>query len=457
MYELTCPACKAVQKTPFVRLGAVAVCPSCSHTYPVKKEYFAQVPGPMPVSAELVDRVLGISTGAAPRGQPGAAAPTTPAPASSSSASTTASPAITSSPTPASAPPNSGTYVAGARAQQKPADESATEPAQVFVPPTESPKSAKSNKRNTERTTTSPKYGKTARRRSSTPLVASVVVLVLLLATVGGFVYYLMNGNGSGENGAPIVRGPNPGGGGPITPPKPIVPATSPATPATKPAIYNPDLAESKGRASELGTWEQKDDRQVYKEVAKSTEITLEDDQVSDAGPDKKMFTARLVIQGKDPYIDTTVHLKLINDEGMVFATFDRTYNIVRQGDPAQIEIPIPANLDKLKAKQDWEIDVGTRLKDAIPYEKIDFDSMNFGIETRIQITAVNTSARPIKATYFIITALTAKGETLGPWTAKLVTKKPIAAGAKAQAAVQLPINARQKVKSFTVTAIGVP
>lgn len=40
MYELTCPACRKVMETPFVRLGAVAVCRLCGQPFPVKSDSF---------------------------------------------------------------------------------------------------------------------------------------------------------------------------------------------------------------------------------------------------------------------------------------------------------------------------------------------------------------------------------------------------------------------------------
>ncbi len=60
MYQLTCPSCKTQYKTPFVRMGAVAICGNCSHKYPVKTEYFVKLPPENPVAPELVDRLLGI-------------------------------------------------------------------------------------------------------------------------------------------------------------------------------------------------------------------------------------------------------------------------------------------------------------------------------------------------------------------------------------------------------------
>jgi hypothetical protein len=60
MYQLTCPSCKTPYKTPFIRMGAVAICANCSHKYPVKTEYFVKLPPENPVPPELVDRLLGI-------------------------------------------------------------------------------------------------------------------------------------------------------------------------------------------------------------------------------------------------------------------------------------------------------------------------------------------------------------------------------------------------------------
>lgn len=53
MYELTCPACRQVMKTPFARLGAMATCAKCKHRFAVTNHTMRRLV-PSPPSEPLV-------------------------------------------------------------------------------------------------------------------------------------------------------------------------------------------------------------------------------------------------------------------------------------------------------------------------------------------------------------------------------------------------------------------
>ena len=46
MYELTCPSCRAVRTSPFVRVNAVTRCPACGHVGRISPGHFQRVPPP---------------------------------------------------------------------------------------------------------------------------------------------------------------------------------------------------------------------------------------------------------------------------------------------------------------------------------------------------------------------------------------------------------------------------
>jgi hypothetical protein len=159
MYQLTCPSCKTPHKTPFVRMGAVAVCGNCSHKYPVKVEYFIKLPPENPASPEMVDRLLGIvpftpgSTGMAmaassmttgnitgsgvimPNVPPVAPAPA-PAPAKSNPPAKSPAPTVANNPPSSVTPPGVRPAAQPAAAAPKPAAPAQAAPA---APPAPAP------------------------------------------------------------------------------------------------------------------------------------------------------------------------------------------------------------------------------------------------------------------------------------------------------------------------------
>ncbi|MEM8739617.1 MAG: hypothetical protein AAGG38_14235, partial [Planctomycetota bacterium] len=45
MYELTCPSCRGVRRSPFVRQGAATRCPSCGHVWRISEAHLTRVKG----------------------------------------------------------------------------------------------------------------------------------------------------------------------------------------------------------------------------------------------------------------------------------------------------------------------------------------------------------------------------------------------------------------------------
>src|SRR5687768_10530263 len=64
MYELTCPECRHVMKTPFARVGAKAACPQCKRNFSVSTDSLRRL-GPPPWVPEPL--TLGAGEAAATR------------------------------------------------------------------------------------------------------------------------------------------------------------------------------------------------------------------------------------------------------------------------------------------------------------------------------------------------------------------------------------------------------
>jgi len=76
MYQLICPECRTVHPTPFVRIGAVAVCRRCGASFPVTEDNVKRL---MTTSSMLLEESLLIDPAEAKAHAPDADAPAAPA------------------------------------------------------------------------------------------------------------------------------------------------------------------------------------------------------------------------------------------------------------------------------------------------------------------------------------------------------------------------------------------
>jgi hypothetical protein len=413
MYELTCPDCRNVMKTPFVRVGAVATCAKCKRQFPVTADGVRRVSAsPGAAAAGLAGAMAGASAVAASNVAGAAADEFVPATLDTPDSPTASAPPIVSR-EPARETPRP-TVPEAARSE-------ADEVADQLAP---------SSRRRPIRP---------VRNRQKGPLILLALVAVLLAAGVGIGVYAWMS--------QPVST----------TQPGDAPDAAEPD--AGTPAVELPTLDHGVRivQAQTLVPREWKTRAIGDPPSQQAGPVTLEDARVEyEGGGEPGTFRARVVASSFDMFESVGVTIYLLNQDNQPIATTDASVKLLTSHRPQELEIAVPAELARETIEVDWRARPGPRLTSAVPYESRVVEPARVeNNRTAFRIEAYNPLANTARRSLFLVTASDDGGRVVERWLVDW--SEPVGPKQRVEVAVITALKPERRVAMWSITGVAVP
>lgn len=441
MFELTCPSCKNTTRLAFVRPGAVASCAGCKRTYAIKADHFKKL-APQPVESGIIDATDPLVSGAAPVAG-NSASPAFPAELGGETPSNPAVPAAAAPPKPASRPPF------------RPPAPAPKQPAITPAPPAAAPPRRR------------------RRRRSALLLAFTVLAILLGLGAVAVTVYRVTHTTEPAPAAPPEPAAAlNPAGAGPTIAPSPrpaetpsvvAAPPSQPVTPTppTPPAALDAaddDTALSRPpRNFPAPTWAEVPRNFKAPRTDPNSPIQLRDDRIADDNTGKAGFTARVVVQGKELFESTRIHLALFDAKDVPLAKLTLSVPLLGAGASQTIRVNLPDEKPERPAngvrRVAWWVEPGESHTGQTPLGSVHMETDNTSRRT-IRLLAFNPSDQMLGKVFFVLRKRDTQLGEAAQWLA--VHDKPVPGKQRIECRVIIPGSSEFKTDSWDVTGVGV-
>lgn len=399
MYELTCPYCRHVASSSFVRKGAMARCAQCGRDYLIKAETYRRTAAEVPESLEA----LSATAATAPPAQaaaPPPAAPARPAPATPTVRATPLPPAASN---PGSTPPPTqagGTPARPAPARPPAGDSPRPAPAPVLDPGAPNPNAPPPDP-DVVRV-----LARRARKRQINPAARWLILFLLLsVFVVVVLVKYHEAQKRSQEGLNPLVGAET----------RPAIPASQPAHNNLPPvdqrvAILNAEALPLAGK------WFSADEPAKFN--TPDPMIVLRKENVARLPDAGSYYEAEVVAQTFEFIETATVHLALVDANDHVFARTRLTLVLLNSQRSVPLRVDIPTELVNRTSRVDARIEAGPRLPGGVLFDDTLVEPVSAKKGFAVKITAYNPLTQPLKRALFLLTARDDKGRAVGQWQA---------------------------------------
>jgi hypothetical protein len=403
MYELTCPACKHVMKTPFARIGAMASCAHCKQRFPVTAEALRRVGTAQPSDAL-----------AAPAAEPHAPAPHEPP-----------KPAARR---PAAEPPLPRP-VAGGPVGADLLDDEEEDPASSDVEALAGAAAGVSGASRRRR-----QLLHNQRRRQRGPvIVLSIVCLLMAVGLTWAVIYFRGRPAGLPAGGAAMQPSPAAVVEDTLDPSLTLL-APEPVERPTWSVVHEPGFVASKPHPP------------VY----------LQNDRALRDASGHHRFEADVETKTFDVVVQATAVLTLVDQEGTAYARIAWPLRLLTAKRAARLGVPIPddlfARLDTVDCKM--EVDPSQRVAGGAPFENPILEPRAMGARTGLEVRTYNPLQTPLSRAIFLVTAYDAQENQIGAWL--LNWRDPVGGKQPVKFAAMLPLHTRD-VARWAIAGEGVP
>lgn len=450
MYAVTCSSCSHVEKSPFARVGAVMVCPSCKSPVQLRVE---DVKHQVKLRTEGDDDLFKLT----PLAVEEAAAATTALEEPTVKQTTT----IKASDLEIHEDQAELAHAASRRAEtqrkQKPKAQAITRPGLSS--------------------------GELAqhlaqKRKKKTMLVgggvalAAVIGLVVLLSSMGG------NGTGPGKdtnkdgNLAVIPDPLTPKDGSAVTSKDATKDATKDGStplpvkdsaitkdagksvdPTKDKSVPVPPAAALRITALPLGIDSWQPVNEPFRPVAPGSRVLVINDVREEGGGGGQLFKAQVISQG---VASALISVALVNDEDRVYARFERPHFLIDGKTPRPVQLSIPPELWSATSSVYWQVQpIDTHLTNLTLLEDTLAEPIKDEKEVTIKISAYNGSNFQLKDAAFVIQGIDSTGQVASQWRLKFPSAVEARSWLKFEA--QLPGAAAKDVNSWRVLGAGLP
>lgn len=411
MYELTCPDCKKVMKTPFARVGAVATCTQCKRRFSVSAETLRRTVIPQPTDA--------LSAGVEPMAVPHQPAPVRGTPAEPPKPAPR--PPVTASKPTASGPVGADLL-----------DDDELEPESQDVAALASAAGAGIGRGARQRI----QYQRDMQRRQQRPMLLLSLLFLILAGGIAATVVYLK----SRQPSAPA----NTGNTSSTSQTPPIRALDEKLTLVTPERVPRPQ-------------WESiNEPRFVFTKPIYA--LTIENDHTVRDAQDQPVLEANVKFSKFGVLEQAAIVITLVGEDDVAFARCTYALRNLTANRTSQIRLAIPqeyfARFDRIDFKAEY--DERYHFSDNAPFESRDLilNILPDGERTVLEIKTYNPVQAPLERAMFFVTAFDKENNSLGSWMLRWNT--PVGERQPVQFAVIIPLRTSE-IARWEVVGEGVP
>lgn len=426
MYELTCPYCRNVAKSSFVRKGAMARCAQCGRDYLIKPETYrrlvAAADGSEP--AESLVSAVPAAAGGAQSSTAGTSVPAAggakPA-APSSGRSSPVLPSVRATPLqdgasrqaaarPAPPDTNRSSSVASPASASSPASSISAPtpppaPAVVLPPPMPSPPPPQGPPPDPDVVRV---LARRARRRRTNPAALWLIFFLLLAVFVA--VAMIAYTEVQRQKLAATLAARSPDFHQDRS-------ASQPAAAAPKLAPVDPQIAIVVAeRLPLVGRWFAADE--PVKPAQRDALVELRRENIGRDGEGGSYFEAEVVAQSFEFVETATVNLGLVDENDRVFARTRMNLVLLNSQRSAPVRVEIAKELFHRTARVDARVTAGPKLPGGVLFEDTLIEPVSAKKGFAVKVTAYNPLTQPLNRALFLFTARDARGRAVGQWRA---------------------------------------
>lgn len=412
MYELTCPDCKNVMKTPFARVGAVATCTQCKRRFSVSPETLRRtiVPQPTDALSAVVEPIAVPHQPAPARGAP--AEPPKPAPRPP----TTASKPITSGPV-------------GADLLD---DDDDPDPESQDVAALASAAGASISKGTRQRI----QYQRDVQRRQQRPILLLSLLFLILAGGITATVIYLKSRQTSAQ-----VNTSNNGSTSQTPPIRALDEKLTLVTPERVPRPQWESINEPRFTFT----------KPIYA-------LTIENDRTVRDAQDQPVLEANVKFSKFGVLEQAAIVITLVGEDDVAFARCTYALRNLTANRTSRIRLPIPQEYFSRFERIDFKAEYDERyyFPDNAPFESRDLilNVLPDGERTVLEIKTYNPVQASLERAMFFVTAFDKEDNSLGSWMLRWNTsvgeRQPV------QFAVIIPLRSSE-IARWEVVGEGVP
>jgi len=231
------------------------------------------------------------------------------------------------------------------------------------------------------------------------------------------------------------------------------------ATAAAAPVVSTPDPGPSDWlmlEAQELDPvrWTKIDE--PFSPIEKKGPAILRRVQVGPPALGGRGFSARVLTNGPEVFVDSTLQLSLLSAEqpGRVIGESEITLPVLIADYEHPLQLMIPAPLSNQMAEVKWSVSLGKQLADAVLLKRVEAATdTSFSSRTVVRVTAYNPTDQSLRSAVFVITALDDQGRVMGQW--RVDWQRAVGAWRKVLFAAITPIEGNPSVAHWHVVGVG--
>lgn len=411
MYELICPDCKHVMKTPFARVGAVATCPQCKRRFPVSAETLRRVVNPQPTDALSASVEPAAATPPAPPRGP-AADPPKPPPRP---------------PAPAIKPAASGPVGADLLDD----DELDSEADDVAALATAANAGMSKGARRQRQ------HQRDIHRRQQGPIILLSLFFLLLAGGITAAVFYFRNQQVR-EGRAPLAT-------------------SNDAPPPTPTDALNLNLTLLTPERVPRSQWEPINEP-GFAFSRPNVAIKIENDRTVLDENDRRVLEADVKLSRFGVLEQASIVVTLVDDSGTGYARASCALRNLTANRAARVRLPIPqeyfARLGRVDLKAEFDEHYFFADNAAFDDRDLILNVVPYGERTRLEIKTYNPIQAPLERAMFLVKAFNKSDRELGAWV--LRWNDPIGERQPVQFAVMVPLKPAE-ITRWEVVGEGVP